>query len=169
MHTSHAYALEFVYSPASIKTINLEQASIRIQEYGQYWRHLLSSSKVRNVLPHRIQLLSEALGDLYKEFNSLKERLTELTARFDYVESFVDATRSGRKPPPPGAPPKEVPARPRGRKSKVLVRRIFRPSQDWPQRIRDRLLRHPTEVWWQISTWMLMASLSRSDTWWASH
>ncbi|XP_078793335.1 uncharacterized protein LOC144987801 [Oryzias latipes] len=84
------------------------------------------------VLPDygRIQLLSEALGDLYKEFNSLKERLTELTARFDYVESFVDATRSGRKPPPPGAPPKEVPARPRGRKSKVLVRRIFRPSQD---------------------------------------
>ncbi|RVE59876.1 hypothetical protein OJAV_G00193340 [Oryzias javanicus] len=57
------------------------------------------------VLPDygRIQLLSDALGDLYKELNSLKERLTELTAKFDDVETFVDGMRSGRKlSPPPG-------------------------------------------------------------------
>ncbi|TSK14887.1 hypothetical protein Baya_0870 [Bagarius yarrelli] len=49
------------------------------------------------VLPDygRIGYLSEALSDLYKEFNSLKERLGELTARFDRVESFVDEVRSG--------------------------------------------------------------------------
>ncbi|GAA6078988.1 uncharacterized protein LOC108273557 [Tachysurus ichikawai] len=51
------------------------------------------------VLPDygRIGSLSEALSDLYKEFNYLKERLGELTARFDGVESFADELRSGRE------------------------------------------------------------------------
>uniref|UniRef100_A0A669EQW3 Si:ch73-127m5.3 n=1 Tax=Oreochromis niloticus TaxID=8128 RepID=A0A669EQW3_ORENI len=54
------------------------------------------------VLPDygRIQPLSEALGDLYKEFNSLKERLAELTTKFDGVEAFVDDVRLGRSPAP---------------------------------------------------------------------
>ncbi|KAL7869501.1 hypothetical protein AOLI_G00134890 [Acnodon oligacanthus] len=50
------------------------------------------------VLPdyERIQPLSEALGDLYKEFNVLKERLGELSSKFESVESFVDDVRAGR-------------------------------------------------------------------------
>ncbi|CAB1433969.1 unnamed protein product [Pleuronectes platessa] len=57
------------------------------------------------VLPDygRIQPLSDALGDLYKEFNALKERLADLTVRFDGVEDFVDGVRSGRSPAPPRA------------------------------------------------------------------
>ncbi|GAA6226555.1 uncharacterized protein LOC124052565 [Lates japonicus] len=100
------------------------------------------------VLPDygRIQPLSDALGDLYKEFNALKERLSELTAKFDGVEAFVDDARSGRKPAPPrgeprplGLQPGEAEAsatdaggRPQGRRSRVVVRRIKKPagSQD---------------------------------------
>uniref|UniRef100_A0A673HVY4 Uncharacterized protein n=1 Tax=Sinocyclocheilus rhinocerous TaxID=307959 RepID=A0A673HVY4_9TELE len=44
-----------------------------------------------------IQPLSEALNDLYKEFNSLKERLAELTTKFEGIELFVDEARTGRK------------------------------------------------------------------------
>ncbi|KAK7919188.1 hypothetical protein WMY93_010472 [Mugilogobius chulae] len=42
----------------------------------------------RTVLPDygRIQPLSDALGDLYKEFNALKDRLVDLTTKFHSVE-----------------------------------------------------------------------------------
>lgn len=92
----------------------------------------------------RIQPLSEALGDLYKEFNSLKERLAELTTKFDGVEAFVDDVRLGRSPAPlrgeprpPGSLPGEADGaggRPSGRRrSRVIIRRIKKPagSQDW--------------------------------------
>lgn len=96
----------------------------------------------------RIQPLSDALGDLYKEFNALKERLAELTAKFDGVEAFVDDVRSGRKPAPPRGEPRpagSLPggeteaaagARPPGRRNRVVVRRIKKPaaSQDWRKR-----------------------------------
>uniref|UniRef100_A0A3P8SZM9 Si:ch73-127m5.3 n=1 Tax=Amphiprion percula TaxID=161767 RepID=A0A3P8SZM9_AMPPE len=85
--------------------------------------------------------LSDALGDLYKEFNTLKERLAELTTKFDGVEAFVDDVRLGRNPAPvrgeprpPGPPaPREVEApdaggRPQGRRSRVVVRRIKKPA-----------------------------------------
>lgn len=95
----------------------------------------------------RIQPLSDALGDLYKEFNALKERLVELTAKFDGVEAFVDDVRSGRNPQPPrgehrplgGLRPGEAElpitdagGRPQGRRTRVVVRRIKKPagSQD---------------------------------------
>uniref|UniRef100_A0A671XP24 Si:ch73-127m5.3 n=1 Tax=Sparus aurata TaxID=8175 RepID=A0A671XP24_SPAAU len=96
------------------------------------------------VLPDygRIQPLSDALGDLYKEFNALKERLAELTTKFDGVESFVDDMRSGRKPAPlrgEPRPPGSLPAgmeaaaadargRGQGRRTRVVVRRVKKPK-----------------------------------------
>ncbi|KAG9473508.1 hypothetical protein GDO78_004025 [Eleutherodactylus coqui] len=58
------------------------------------------------VLPDygRIKSLSEALDDLYKEFNSLKERLGELTTKFDGVEAFVDQMNARRQIPPARPP-----------------------------------------------------------------
>ncbi|XP_035468086.1 uncharacterized protein LOC118287216 isoform X2 [Scophthalmus maximus] len=93
------------------------------------------------VLPDygRIQHLSDALGDLYREFNALKERLAELTAKFDGVEAFVDQVRSGRKPAAPRGETREegeaaaAGGRPQGRRrSRVVVRRVVTPaaSQD---------------------------------------
>ncbi|XP_078427154.1 uncharacterized protein LOC144699792 [Cetorhinus maximus] len=52
----------------------------------------------QTVLPDygRIHTLSEALDDLYKEFNALKERLIELTNKFEGVELFVDELKAVR-------------------------------------------------------------------------
>lgn len=44
----------------------------------------------------RIQPLSDALGDLYKQFNGLKDELRGLTANIDKVETFVDEIKHGR-------------------------------------------------------------------------
>lgn len=44
----------------------------------------------------RIQPLSEALDDLYKEFNALKERLGDLTEKFTAIESFIDEVKASR-------------------------------------------------------------------------
>ncbi|XP_076839435.1 uncharacterized protein LOC143484535 [Brachyhypopomus gauderio] len=38
----------------------------------------------------RIQPLSEALNDLYKEFDALKAHLGELTEKFGPIETFID-------------------------------------------------------------------------------
>nr|XP_046232932.1 uncharacterized protein LOC124052565 [Scatophagus argus] len=97
------------------------------------------------VLPDygRIQPLSDALGDLYKEFNALKERLAELTAKFDGVEAFVDNMRSGRKPVPLRGEPRPLGLLPGGetettatdpgarqqrKRSRIVVRRIKKPA-----------------------------------------
>uniref|UniRef100_A0A8C6WL29 Uncharacterized protein n=1 Tax=Neogobius melanostomus TaxID=47308 RepID=A0A8C6WL29_9GOBI len=55
----------------------------------------------------RIQPLSDALGDLYTQFNKLKEELKGLTANVDKVETLVDEISHGR--PLPGRPLQRVP------------------------------------------------------------
>ncbi|XP_068581875.1 uncharacterized protein si:ch211-76l23.4 [Cebidichthys violaceus] len=44
----------------------------------------------------RIQPLSEALDDLYKEFNALKAHLGDLTEKFTAVETFIDEVKADR-------------------------------------------------------------------------
>ncbi|XP_034567769.1 uncharacterized protein si:ch211-76l23.4 [Notolabrus celidotus] len=43
----------------------------------------------------RIQPLSEALDDLYKEFNALKAHLGDLTEKFSAIETFIDEFKAG--------------------------------------------------------------------------
>lgn len=43
----------------------------------------------------RIQPLSEALDDLYKEFNALKAHLGDLTEKFAAIETFIDEMKAG--------------------------------------------------------------------------
>lgn len=62
----------------------------------------------------RIKGLSDAVGDLYKQFDALKENLGKLTTKFDSVESFVDDLQTGRFPrpklwTPPRLPVNKVP------------------------------------------------------------
>lgn len=75
----------------------------------------------------RIQLLSVTLGDLYKEFNTLKEDLAKLMAKFDGVESFVEDMRSTRKSAlQPGG--KMMAKDAQGGRRRVVVRRIRGPA-----------------------------------------
>lgn len=53
----------------------------------------------------RIPVLSDALQDLYREFNKLKENLVELTARFGGVEALVDGLHPGMRPKASGPGP----------------------------------------------------------------
>uniref|UniRef100_A0A3B4ZFX8 Si:ch211-76l23.4 n=1 Tax=Stegastes partitus TaxID=144197 RepID=A0A3B4ZFX8_9TELE len=66
----------------------------------------------------RIQPLSEALDDLYKEFNALKAHLGDLTEKFAAIETFIDEVKAGRAngatsagpaSAGPGAAPAQVP------------------------------------------------------------
>ncbi|KAM9844306.1 uncharacterized protein ACBR49_013405 [Aulostomus maculatus] len=45
----------------------------------------------------RIQPLSEALDDLYKEFNALKSHLGDLTEKFGAIETFIDEVKANRE------------------------------------------------------------------------
>ncbi|XP_034088775.1 uncharacterized protein si:ch211-76l23.4 [Gymnodraco acuticeps] len=52
----------------------------------------------QSVLPDyaRIQPLSEALNDLYTEFNALKAHLGDLTEKFSAIETFIDEVKESR-------------------------------------------------------------------------
>ncbi|TRY60254.1 hypothetical protein DNTS_005916 [Danionella cerebrum] len=52
----------------------------------------------------RIQPLSEALDDLYKEFNALKVHLGELTEKFGPLETFMDELKTERASASPTNP-----------------------------------------------------------------
>ncbi|XP_071321869.1 uncharacterized protein [Trachinotus anak] len=63
----------------------------------------------------RIQPLSEALDDLYKEFNALKAHLGDLTEKFTAIETFIDevkASRANNANPGPASAPAAVPRQP---------------------------------------------------------
>uniref|UniRef100_A0A673JWY2 Uncharacterized protein n=1 Tax=Sinocyclocheilus rhinocerous TaxID=307959 RepID=A0A673JWY2_9TELE len=63
------------------------------------------------ILDFRIKSLSDAVGDLYKQFNTLKENLAKLTNKFDKIESFVDEIQAGKFPRPKLWMPPRLPAR----------------------------------------------------------
>ncbi|XP_039631498.1 uncharacterized protein si:ch211-76l23.4 [Polypterus senegalus] len=54
----------------------------------------------KSLLPDyaRIEPLSEALNDLYKEFNALKERLGELSEKFTPIETFIEESKKTQVP-----------------------------------------------------------------------
>nr|XP_046270287.1 uncharacterized protein si:ch211-76l23.4 [Scatophagus argus] len=63
----------------------------------------------------RIQPLSEALDDLYKEFNALKAHLGDLTEKFAAIETFIDEVKAGQASnanAAPAAAPAAVPRQP---------------------------------------------------------
>ncbi|CAL9692799.1 unnamed protein product [Knipowitschia caucasica] len=73
----------------------------------------------------RIQPLSEALDDLYKEFNALKAHLGELTEKFTAVETFIDELKTkGTQTQTQNPNPASVPAsNPGARPNRRLVRK----------------------------------------------
>ncbi|KAJ8283151.1 hypothetical protein COCON_G00020010 [Conger conger] len=96
------------------------------------WKFAITS-QVKDLLlnDHRTDSAPvRAPGDLYQEFNSLKDRLAELTTRFDGVEVFVEDKRGFRGPKPSRAehpaPPSQDPAEgatEQGRRKKVIRKR----------------------------------------------
>ncbi|XP_067912889.1 uncharacterized protein si:ch211-76l23.4 [Heterodontus francisci] len=86
-------------------------------------RNMLTNDH-QSLLPDysRIAPLSEALSDLFNEFNALKERLGDLTEKFSALEISVDEmkAKANAKPnsSPNGMTPRQKPNLP---KRKVLV------------------------------------------------
>ncbi|KAA0706153.1 Exportin-6 [Triplophysa tibetana] len=89
-----------------------------------------------SVLPDyiRIQGLSDAMGDLYKQFDTLKENLGKLSSKFDRVESFVDDHQARRFPRPKlWTPMRQVPQHiPLKNPTRVTSKEL------WAQRLRAR-------------------------------
>lgn len=61
--------------------------------------HLCDSPPPPSLRVSRIGPLSDAVGDLYGQFNALKEELGKLTSKFDTLEAFVDDLKDGRVTP----------------------------------------------------------------------
>ncbi|MEQ2222196.1 hypothetical protein ILYODFUR_023559 [Ilyodon furcidens] len=56
---------------------------------------VLDNWKFAIVTQVKEQPLSKALGDLYQQLNSLKDKLGRLTSKFDGLEAFVDDLKEG--------------------------------------------------------------------------
>uniref|UniRef100_A0A672S502 Si:dkey-282h22.5 n=1 Tax=Sinocyclocheilus grahami TaxID=75366 RepID=A0A672S502_SINGR len=89
-----------------------------------------------SILPEyvRIQPLSDAVGDFYKQFNALKENLAELTNKFDKVESFVDEIQAGKFPRPKNWMPPRLPVRIRPHQMPVKSSAKVPGKSVWAQR-----------------------------------
>ncbi|KAM9392404.1 uncharacterized protein KZ484_003861 isoform 2-T2 [Pholidichthys leucotaenia] len=99
-----------------------------------------------SVLPeyHRIQPLSEALGDLYKQFNALKDELGKFTTKLDDVEAFVDNLRDERFTALPLRPVQRIPLNLRPRSLlKMQMKTPVRGVISGPTVIRARRRRGP--------------------------
>ncbi|KAM4716612.1 uncharacterized protein FYW61_016927 [Anableps anableps] len=84
----------------------------------------------QSLLPEysRIIPLSEALDDLYKEFNALKERLGDLTEKFTAIESFIDEVKASRanntgSGPAPAPGPASGPTQRQGGSGRRMIRK----------------------------------------------
>lgn len=95
--TSSSTTDEWDYRAGSDK-VNVKNVA-NLTEVLDNWKYdIMSQMKSllqndhQSLLPDyaRIQPLSEALDDLYKEFNALKAHLGDLTEKFTAVETFID-------------------------------------------------------------------------------
>lgn len=78
------------------------------------WSNQLPLKKIPLVVSFffcRIQPLSEALDDLYKEFNALKSHLGELTDKFTAIESFIDDLKINKEKEKANTPAPVTPVR----------------------------------------------------------
>ncbi|RVE70067.1 hypothetical protein OJAV_G00083590 [Oryzias javanicus] len=82
----------------------------------------------------RIQPLSEALDDLYKEFNALKTHLGDLTEKFTAMETFIDELKAGRanSPGPAGGAASGSAAAPRVTGRRLLKKKTNPPLKEHP-------------------------------------
>ncbi|XP_064843315.1 uncharacterized protein si:ch211-76l23.4 [Oncorhynchus masou masou] len=94
---------EWNYKAGSEK-VNMRGVSNLTQVLDNWRFDILTEMKTllqndhQSLLPDyaRIQPLSEALNDLYKEFNSLKAHLGDLTEKFVAIETFIDEVKTER-------------------------------------------------------------------------
>ncbi|KAK7938727.1 hypothetical protein WMY93_002053 [Mugilogobius chulae] len=108
---SSSNADEWDYRAGSDK-VNMKNVA-NLTEVLDNWKYDIMS-QMKNLLMNdhqsllpdyaRIQPLSEALDDLYKEFNALKAHLGDLTEKFTAVETFIDELKVKQASAPASAP-----------------------------------------------------------------
>lgn len=105
-----------------LTSITSYMATLAVKSLRFWIPNIFSVLLLYNV--HRIKSLSDAVDDLYKQFNTLKDNLAKLTSKFDKVEDFVDELQAGKIPKawlwktpqrPPARVPTQTPMRASGR------------------------------------------------------
>ncbi|XP_072298236.1 uncharacterized protein [Eucyclogobius newberryi] len=127
--TSSQNAEEWDYRAGSDK-VNMRNVA-NLTEVLDNWKYDIMS-QMKNLLLNdhqsllpdyaRIQPLSEALDDLYKEFNALKAHLGDLTEKFTAVETFIDELKVKQASAPASAPASN-PVAPVTRQNRRVVRK----------------------------------------------